>query len=65
MSAARQLGYQPAGDYATTVTAELDWLVSIAERDPSHTAQLPHGFDHEHFAPMLNYAAEDDYLANR
>jgi nucleoside-diphosphate-sugar epimerase len=54
MSAARQLGYQPAGDYATTVAAELDWLVSIADRDP--------GFDHEYFAPMLDYAAEDNYL---
>jgi nucleoside-diphosphate-sugar epimerase len=57
MSAARQLGYQPAGDYAATVTAELDWLVS--------TAQLPSGFDHEYFAPMLDYAAEDAYLAER
>lgn len=28
MNTARQLDYQPAGDYATTVTAELDWLVS-------------------------------------
>jgi nucleoside-diphosphate-sugar epimerase len=62
MSAARQLGYQPAGDHATIVCAELDWLVSIAERDP---ARLPPGFDHEYFAPMLNYAAEDDYLAER
>ncbi|MPZ82374.1 MAG: NAD-dependent epimerase/dehydratase family protein [Actinophytocola sp.] len=65
MSAARQLRYQPASDYATTVTAELDWLVSIADRGPSHTAQLPPGFDHEYFAPMLNYTAEDNYLAER
>jgi nucleoside-diphosphate-sugar epimerase len=62
MSAARQLGYQPTGDYATTVTTELDWLVSIADRDP---AQLPPGFDDEYFAPMLNYTAEDSYLAGR
>lgn len=46
MSAARQLGYQPAGDYAATVTTELDWLVS--------TAQLPPGFDHDYFEPMLD-----------
>ena len=59
------LGYQPAGGYAATVTAELDWLVSVAERDSSGTAQLPAGFDHDHFAPMLDYAAEDDYLAER
>lgn len=58
LSAAGELGYRAAGDYATTVTAELDWLVSIAD-------QLPPGFDHEYFAPMLNYAAEDDYLAGR
>jgi nucleoside-diphosphate-sugar epimerase len=62
MSAARQLGYQPAGDHATTITTELDWLVSIADRDPS---QLPPGFNHEYFAPMLNYTAEDDYLAEQ
>lgn len=65
MTAAGQLGYQPAGDYATTVTTELDWLVSIADRAPSHTAQLPPGFNPEYFAPMLNYAAEDSYLAER
>lgn len=56
-SAARRLGYRPAGDYAATVTAELDWLVS--------TTGLPPGFDHDYFAPMLDYAAEDGYLAAR
>ncbi len=55
-AAARQLGYRPAGDYATTVTTELDWLTSTP---------LPPGFDHEYFAPMLDYAAEDAYLAER
>lgn len=55
MTEARKLGYQPAGDYATTVTAELDWLTT--------TAQLPPGFEHDYFAPMLNYTAEDNYLA--
>ena len=54
MTAARQLGYQPAGDYAATVAAELDWL----------TAELPPTFDHEYFAPMLDYAAEDDFLSS-
>jgi nucleoside-diphosphate-sugar epimerase len=57
MSAARRLGYQPAGDYAATVATELDWLVS--------TTALPPGFDHDYFAPMLDYAVEDDYLAAR
>jgi len=60
MTAAEDLGYQPAGDYATTVTTELDWLVSIAGHDPAHT-----GFDPEGFASMLDYTAEDDYLARR
>jgi nucleoside-diphosphate-sugar epimerase len=55
-TAARQLGYRPAGDYATTVTTELDSLTS---------GPLPSGFDHEYFAPMLDYAAEDAYLAAR
>jgi hypothetical protein len=55
MSTAGQLGCQPAGDYAATVTAEMDWLVS--------TAQLPSGFDHGYFALMFDYAGEDDYLA--
>jgi nucleoside-diphosphate-sugar epimerase len=57
MSAARQLGYRPTGDYATTVKSELDWLVS--------TTEPPSGFDHDYFAPMLDYAAEDAYLAAR
>ncbi len=56
MTAAGHLGYRPAGDYATTVTTELDWLAS---------GPLPPGFDHEYFAPMLDYAAEDAYLARR
>ncbi|GAB1510902.1 NAD-dependent epimerase/dehydratase family protein [Actinophytocola sp. KF-1] len=54
--AAMRLGYRPAGDYATTVATELDWLT---------TAPLPPGFDHEYFAPMLDYDAEDAYLATR
>jgi nucleoside-diphosphate-sugar epimerase len=57
MSAARHLGYRPAGDYATTVATELDWLTSAT--------RLPPGFDHDYFAPMLDYAAEDAYLATR
>lgn len=55
LSAAEHLGYQPVGDYAATVTTELDWLISLP--------QLPPAFDHDYFAPMLDYAAEDEYLA--
>lgn len=54
-TAARELGYEPAGDHAATVTTELDWLVATADR-------LPEGFDHDYFAPMLDYAAEDAHL---
>jgi nucleoside-diphosphate-sugar epimerase len=61
MSAAHDLGYQPAGDYATTITTELDWLVSLAD----HTTHLPPAFDHDYFTPMLNYTAEDTYLRRR
>ncbi|HEX5403332.1 MAG TPA: NAD-dependent epimerase/dehydratase family protein [Pseudonocardiaceae bacterium] len=50
MSAAIALGYRPAGDFATTVADEIDWLVS--------TGQVP-GMD-EYF----DYAAEDAYLAD-
>jgi len=46
-SAATALGYEPAGDYATTVGEEIDWLVN--ERP---------AFDEE-FAGAFDYAAED------
>ena len=62
-TASSELGYRPAGDYASTVVAELDWLVSAANgRDGN---ELPSNFDHTYFAPMLDYTAEDHYLANR
>ncbi len=54
MSAATELGYVPAGDYPSTVAAEIDWLVD--ERPP---------IDDEYFARYLDYAAEDRYLAAR
>jgi nucleoside-diphosphate-sugar epimerase len=54
-SAALALGYEPAGDYATTVGEELDWLID----DPS--ARPPD--DEEFFAPYFDYAAEDRLLA--
>lgn len=58
MTAAADLEYEPVGDYATTVAAELDWLVAAARSDA-----LPAGFDHAYFDRMLDYAAEDEYLA--
>jgi nucleoside-diphosphate-sugar epimerase len=62
MTAAAALGYQPVGDYATTVTSELDWLTTIAE----HTAngwEIPAEFDDGFFDGRFDYASEDRYLA--
>ncbi|WP_430788713.1 NAD-dependent epimerase/dehydratase family protein [Actinoplanes sp. G11-F43] len=33
-TAAEELGYQPAGDYAGTVAEELDWMLGEVRRDP-------------------------------
>jgi hypothetical protein len=53
MTAAAELGYEPAGDYATTVAEEVDWLVESGQ--PS---------DEEFFGASFDYAAEDAYLAS-
>jgi len=58
-SAAVELGYVPVGDYAATVTAELDWLVAAVR------GGLALEFDDAFFRPFLDYAAEDRYLAAR
>ena len=63
MTAAAELGYTPAGDYAATVAEEVDWLVSAA-RGGQGADRLP-GPDDSFFAPLLDYAAEDRYLAGR
>ena len=63
MTAAAELGYTPAGDYAATVAEAVDWLVSAA-RGGEGAARLP-GPDDPFFAPLLDYAAEDRYLATR
>jgi nucleoside-diphosphate-sugar epimerase len=60
-SAALELGYAPVGDYASTVAEEVDWLVSAA-RGGDGLGKLP-GADDPFFAPLLDYAAEDRYLA--
>ena len=62
-TAAVELGYEPVGDYAATVVDEVDWLVSIA-RAPDGETNVP-GPDDPVFGPMLDYAAEDRYLATR
>lgn len=60
-TAAHALGYQPAGDYAATVTAELDWLVDAARGRAGFDTVPP--ADDSFFAQFLDYAAEDAYLA--
>ena len=61
MTAAARLGYIPAGDYATTVAAEVDWLAAAARGGAD--ADLIPGPGDRYFAPMLDYAAEDRWLA--
>jgi len=61
-AAAVTLGYTPAGDYATTVTDEVDWIVSGA-RGGDGSSGL-YRLDHAFFASFFDYAAEDRYLAD-
>jgi nucleoside-diphosphate-sugar epimerase len=61
MAAAGELGYTPVGDYATTVADEVEWLVAAA-RSGDGAEHLP-DLDDAFFGPMLDYAAEDRYLA--
>jgi nucleoside-diphosphate-sugar epimerase len=56
-TAALELGYEPAGDYAATIADEVNWLVSGVEPRP--------GPDDEYFGPLLDYAAEDRLLELR
>ena len=63
MTAAAGLGYSPAGDYAATVAAEVDWLVAAAQG--GEDAGLIPGPGDEYFAPLLDYRSEDRWLAAR
>jgi nucleoside-diphosphate-sugar epimerase len=63
MSAAAALGYTPAGDYATTVAAEVDWLTAAARGGDD--ADLIPGPADDYFARLLDYPAEDRWLAAR
>jgi hypothetical protein len=63
MTAAAALGYTPAGDYATTVAAEVDWLTAAA--GGGDDADLIPGPADAYFAPLLDYPAEDRWLAAR
>ncbi|GAA3086834.1 SDR family oxidoreductase [Pseudonocardia yunnanensis] len=61
MGAAYALGYQPVGDYATSVADSVHWLVEESHMDGD--AQLPPGLDAASFTGCFDYPAEDDYLA--
>jgi nucleoside-diphosphate-sugar epimerase len=61
MTAATGLGYTPDGDYAATVAAEVDWLIAAA-RGGADAGLIPGPRD-EYFAPLLDYQAEDRWLA--
>jgi len=64
MTAAVDLGYTPVGDYARTVTSEVEWLVASAVQR-GDGAELPPGLDAEFFEPFFDYAAEDGHLTHR
>ena len=56
-SAATRLGFEPVGSYAETVGPTVDWLVA------RHEQGLPVA-DEDYFAPYLDYAREDAWLAD-
>jgi nucleoside-diphosphate-sugar epimerase len=62
MSAALELGYVPAGDYATTVHDEIEWLSSIAVGPGAY--RLPDDLDNDFFRRSFDYVAEDSFLAS-
>ena len=62
-SASFELGYGPAGDYATTVREEIEWLSSVAIRPDE--VRLPDYLDVEFFKRSFDYPAEDNFLRER
>ena len=62
-TAATRLGYAPVGDYASTVAESLEWLANRAQVEAGLSTL--DGLDQEYFGPMLDYFAEDRYLAGR
>lgn len=62
-SAAGRLGFVPVGSYADTVRAEIDWLVSAAQRgDPDGVLPKP---GDAYFQGLFDYAREDAWLSDR
>ena len=60
-TAALELGYEPVGDYASTVGDEIDWLVDIAIR--TNGIHLPDMIGNQFFERLFDYETEDAYLA--
>jgi len=59
-SAAERLGFVPAGSYAETVKAEIDWLVKAARSgDPAGALPPP---DDPYFHSFFDYGREDAWL---
>jgi nucleoside-diphosphate-sugar epimerase len=58
VTASLELGYEPTGDYETTVADEVEWLVAAARAGEC----LP-GRDDPFFGPLLDYEAEDRHSA--
>jgi nucleoside-diphosphate-sugar epimerase len=59
-SAAERLGFVPAGNYAETVRAEVDWLVQAARAgDPARVLPSP---DDPYFRSFFGYDREDAWL---
>ena len=63
MTAALDLGYVPAGNYATTVAAGVEWLTSAAAGNEGDRALA--WLSDPYFDSFLDYAGEDRYLAER
>lgn len=58
-SASQALGYEAVGDYATTVSEEIGWLIEQTARHPMWT---PASIDREVTTRWFDYAAEDAWL---
>ncbi len=58
--AASALGYQPVGDFASTVSEEITWLVDLWRE--SGMAESAMGLDVDFFQPFFDYPGEDAFL---
>jgi nucleoside-diphosphate-sugar epimerase len=61
MTAALALGYEPTGDYASTASDAIDWLVESATYGDGRSVIA--GSEEGYFSSMFDYEDEDLYLA--